>query len=267
MRSDNMLLLHGNNRYHAKEREYQGTDIVAENTYRAELGLKVYGKSTQNGVPSPENPIPINSIGDSGSVDVMVSDNNGNSQTLTINTPNGLCGIPVDTGGNYTDSTGQQWICDEVDFERRVFVQRIKVLKCTTFIQIPYGSETHWYLSVNITDSGLRDTEEKAYKYVKCDKLPVVSQKQETAYDYPIVAPYGHKDYMELRFRAPKTLYDSIDDFRAAITGCIVIYPLATPIETPLTAEELAAYKAIKSYPHYTHIESAAELKVKLKEY
>ncbi|MCI5752109.1 MAG: hypothetical protein MR038_06470 [Oscillospiraceae bacterium] len=23
-----------------------------------------------------------------------------------------LCGIPVDSGGNYTDSTGQQWICD-----------------------------------------------------------------------------------------------------------------------------------------------------------
>lgn len=47
MRSDNMLLLHGNNRYHAKEREYQGTDIAAENTYRAELGLHLYGKSWQ----------------------------------------------------------------------------------------------------------------------------------------------------------------------------------------------------------------------------
>lgn len=68
--------------------------------------------------PNPDYPQPINSIGDSGSVDVVVSDNNGNSQTLTINTPNGLCGIPVDTGGNYTDSTGQQWVCDEVDFKR-----------------------------------------------------------------------------------------------------------------------------------------------------
>lgn len=44
-----------------------------------------------------------------------------------------------------------------------------------------------------------------------------------------------------------------------------VYYTLATPIETPLTAEELAAYKAIKSYPHYTHIEGTAEMKVKLK--
>ena len=42
-----MLLLHGNNRYHAKEHEYQGTEIEAENTYRAELGLHLYGKSWQ----------------------------------------------------------------------------------------------------------------------------------------------------------------------------------------------------------------------------
>lgn len=263
-----MLLLHGNNRYHAKEHEYQGTDIAAENTYRAELGLKVYGKSTQNGVPSPENPIPINSIGDSGSVDVVVSDNNGNSQTLTVNTPNGLCGIPVDTGGNYTDSTGQQWVCDEVDFERGVYVQRIKALKCTTFSKQVINSQvTLGYLRAYAYDSAAEGTGINAYKYVKCDKMPSVSQLQETAYDYPVVTPYGHKDSLELRFRAPKTLYDSIDNFQAAVTGCIVIYPLATPIETPLTEEELAAYKAIKSYPYYTHIESVAELGVKLKEY
>lgn len=45
--------------------------------------------------------------------------------SITIPMPNGLPGIKVDTGGNYTDSTGQQWICDEVDFARGVYVQRI----------------------------------------------------------------------------------------------------------------------------------------------
>lgn len=46
-------------------------------------------------------------------------------QLLTLHTPNGLSGIPVTSGGNYTDSTGQQWVCDEVDLERGVKVQRI----------------------------------------------------------------------------------------------------------------------------------------------
>lgn len=46
-------------------------------------------------------------------------------QLLTLPTPNGLSGIPVTSGGNYTDQSGQQWICDEVDLERGVRVQRV----------------------------------------------------------------------------------------------------------------------------------------------
>lgn len=46
-------------------------------------------------------------------------------QLLTLPTPTGLPGIPVTSGGTYTDSTGQQWVCDEVDFAAGVYVQRI----------------------------------------------------------------------------------------------------------------------------------------------
>lgn len=46
-------------------------------------------------------------------------------QLLTLPTPNGLPGIPVASGGNYTDPQGQQWLCDEVDLERGVKVLRI----------------------------------------------------------------------------------------------------------------------------------------------
>lgn len=46
-------------------------------------------------------------------------------QLLTLPTPNGLSGIPVTSGGNYTDENGQQWVCDEVDLARGVNVQRV----------------------------------------------------------------------------------------------------------------------------------------------
>lgn len=46
-------------------------------------------------------------------------------QLFTLPTPNGLPGIPVTSGGNYTDPSGQQWVCDEVDLERGVKVQRV----------------------------------------------------------------------------------------------------------------------------------------------
>lgn len=51
------------------------------------------------------------------------------NQSLTLSTPNGLPGIKVKLDGNYTDSTGQQWVTDEIDLERGKYIQRVKKLK------------------------------------------------------------------------------------------------------------------------------------------
>ena len=223
-----------------------GNPIAVDDAFAAPLrGLTVYGKSTQDGTPSPDNPVPIASAGDGGSVAIKVtganmlegtkpgvkSTANGityttyengvlitgtatntvtitlhedlisrltrgiyyltakglspsvmlnfyfvgkfssdmqnqkvmltrdveyslrpqiskgatlntnvqlsltrdkstayspyREQLLTLPTPNGLSGIPVTSGGNYTDTQGQQWVCDEVDLERGVKVQRV----------------------------------------------------------------------------------------------------------------------------------------------
>ena len=70
--------------------------------------------------------MPIVSAGDGGTIAVTLSDGNGKTQTLILPTPTGLPGVPVASGGNYTDQNGQLWICDEVDLERGVKVQRVK---------------------------------------------------------------------------------------------------------------------------------------------
>lgn len=46
------------------------------------VGLTVYGKSTQDGTPSPENPVPIVSAGDGGNITVTVNDGGDASQPL-----------------------------------------------------------------------------------------------------------------------------------------------------------------------------------------
>lgn len=211
-----------------------GNPIAVDDAFSAPLcGLTVYGKSTQDGTPTPDAPVPIVSAGDSGSVAVKVTGKNllnpllfqnnkyqnFNSETsyyvitdssyywitgiqpclpnttyhfnvnteggcfydeekntigvigfeftvktpakcqyycvnfsssstpygtpviatvgestayspyreqlLTLPTPTGLPGIPVTSGGNYTDQSGQQWVCDEVDLERGVKMQKI----------------------------------------------------------------------------------------------------------------------------------------------
>lgn len=274
-----------------------GNPIAVDDAFSAPLcGLTVYGKSTQDGTPSPDNPVPIVSAGDGGSLTVKVTGKNlfpvvtnanlskinkptggvrygyvfyvpvkssvtasGNAdigtncfvggfdiktqtytqkaqliserggtyaatlqsgwyviyiandylptiliklndakiqleigteatvyepyreQLLTLPTPTGLPGIPVTSGGNYTDPQGQQWVCDEVDLERGVKVQRI--------------------------DKGAFDATK-----------PLAEQN--------------------------------------AI--------LATPIETPLTPDEIAAYKALTSYAPDTVVQAGDGAGVKL---
>lgn len=103
-----------------------GNPVSVSDAFSAPLcGLTVYGRSTQDGTPSPDNPVPIVSAGDGGTIVVTLSDKNGKTQTLTLQTPNGLPGIPVISGGNYTDPGGQRWVCDEVDLERGVRVHRV----------------------------------------------------------------------------------------------------------------------------------------------
>lgn len=103
-----------------------GNPVSVSDAFSAPLrGLTVYGKSTQDGTPSPDNPVPIVSAGDGGTITVTIGDGADERQTIALQTPNGLPGIPVTSGGNYTDPQGQQWVCDEVDLERGVKVQRV----------------------------------------------------------------------------------------------------------------------------------------------
>ena len=103
-----------------------GNPVSVSDAFSAPLcGLTVYGKSTQDGTPSPDNPVPIVSAGDGGTITVTIGDGADERQTITLQTPNGLPGIPVTSGGNYTDPQGQQWVCDEVDLKKGVKVQRV----------------------------------------------------------------------------------------------------------------------------------------------
>ena len=55
-----------------------------------------------------------------------------------------LPGISVSSGGNYTDENGQQWVTDEVDLAKGVYIKRIEKIASynNESINGPYISET-----------------------------------------------------------------------------------------------------------------------------
>lgn len=168
-------------------------------------------------------------------------------QLLTLPTPNGLPGIPVTSGGSYTDSTGRQWVCDEVDLERGVKVQRVNAVdlsacKITGTTELAVTKR----LSIMLPIRG-RDYKTEAL----CNKLQfLVSFSDDTPHFYvdtsnaQVFIPIGAKNPEEGEY--------------------ILFYVLATPIETPLTPDEIAAYKALTAYGPDTVVQASDGAGIKL---
>lgn len=329
-----------------------GNPIAVDDAFSAPLcGLTVYGRSTQDGTPTPDAPVPIVSAGDSGSVAVKVTGKNllnpcvdahvtvtseglildgtipqhimitipllagtytfgdftqkpfvhsyinkidaaikdvrtrvitatdqvmlyiargtyskelvkpyivpgeaapqsyepYREQLLTLHTPNGLPGIPVTSGGNYTDSTGQQWVSDEVDLEREVKVQRCKAVDLSTCL---IAGVTELTVTKRLLIKlPLKGNDHKVNAL--CNRLPYkASLNNDSLHFYVdgnnvlVFLPLGAKNPEEGEY--------------------FVYYSLATPIETPLTPDEIAAYKVLATYGPDTVVQAGDGAGVKL---
>ena len=353
-----------------------GTPLSVDDAFSAPLcGLTVYGKSTQDGTPSPDNPVPIVSAGDSGSVAVKVTgknlvdvdtafamtgealaisnghikgttSNNGarigyllqnapaaryiasvaggakdvsteirvyiwkngkfgdlvaqktyqyqgekvitiafsadgksdyavwfrpnaavdfdfydvqlelgstattyspyREQLLTLPTPTGLPGIPVTSSGNYTDPQGQQWVCDEVDLERGMKVQRV--------------------YKVDVDGENVKFEQSDQYASLSLRGLPIALYSE------------GQRTYAISTFTSLSWFYNTENGQFLYLIANIsdqlnesckkqlgkIYYALATPIETPLTPDEIAAYKVLATYGPDTVVQAGDGAGVKL---
>ena len=219
-----------------------GASITATDSFAAPfVGLRVCGKSTQDGTPLPTAPVPIVSAGDGGTVVVTVSDGANNSQTLTLQTPNALPGIPVTSGGNYTDENGQQWVCDEVDLARGVRVQRITKIKVT--------SSLNWQTSGQKVDRYFAWFAGTSATNVLCTHFST------TVGSEAVGGAIANQNNL-IGFAYAQKGTSTLDEFKAFLDAkdVYVWTSLATPVETALSAAEIAAYKALTTYAPTTTI-------------
>lgn len=66
------------------------------------------------GDPAPDNPVPIEIVGEEGVIDVVIGGDTS-KQSTTLHVPGGLAGVQVDTGGNCVRD-GVQYLCDTYSF-------------------------------------------------------------------------------------------------------------------------------------------------------
>lgn len=342
-----------------------GNQLSVDDAFSAPLcGLTVYGRSTQDGTPTPDAPVPIVSAGDGGSVAVKVTgknrlppnlkyedfvecfvkkntpitlvfkgdlvsqggnilffDENNNQywfgidagkaehhithpadltkfqylifnmasenmcltwnasspdyepyreQLLTLPTPTGLPGIPVTSGGNYTDQSGQQWVCDEVDLERGVKVQRVKVLNLLD--ANGFDNNGTWHINAKTYFGAGTSYIPMAWNgsitKCLCTTFPVQMTSYSTGSNADLSLYYSETgDTISLKSALfnPKGQSATVDEAKAWFTAHpTYLYVPIEPIETPLTPDEIAAYKALTAYGPDTVVQAGDGAGIKL---
>lgn len=159
-------------------------------------------------------------------------------QTLTLSTQNGLPGVPVNRGGNYIDSSGQQWICDEVNLERGVYVQRIYTVDVA---ELEYSAET------------ILQTVKRIFYKISVPSTGVTNKGYCTRLTY---SPNYSADNPHFYINEERIVVFIPLDTTIKPKEYLVQYVLATPIETPLSDSDIDAYKALRTYNGTTVVEA-----------
>lgn len=172
-------------------------------------------------------------------------------QLSTLQLPNPLRGIPVDSGGNYTDSDGQQWICDYIDRERGKYVQCVQKI-------VFNGSEGEaWYLfkmngvnQLHININNLKVNLDHKNLLSDCFKSIIFKDRPN---NYNTIYTANNNSNPVVCFNIENL--NSVSDWREwlAINNVSVIYQLNTPIETDLTQDQIAALN-LSTYQGITNI-------------
>lgn len=184
------------------------------------------------------------------------------TQSLIIQTPNGLPGIPVLFGGNYTDANGQQWISDEIDLKRGVRINKIDMFDAKKY---------EW---VDSWESDFPDTTGETHIFNNKKALYEVGVRNRSSYcncfPYSNVADakkvnvfsVGNGDGV-LAVRVSSNIASNKEEWNEYINTHDVIFALLLKeqywTETPLTTEEIKAYKALHTNKPTTVITNDAD--------
>ena len=219
-------------------RSYASSNIISLNATDDEVYLGISLKNTSGQADTTAFEFIQIEVGEE-----QTSYIDGKSQNTTLQIPNPLRGIPVDSGGNYTDAKGQKFLGDVAD------KQKSKIYRgcgSKTF----NGSET-WYA----------DTSNHIYTYITsdakmypdnalCDNYVFrhdATQLEQSDFGFAIVSPYY------IRFKNVNV--QSLDDWKSMLQTrpITIVYPLATPTEESLTPDQLIALN-LSTYQGITNI-------------
>lgn len=184
-------------------------------------------------------------------------------QSLSIQTPTGLPAIPVTSGGNYTDASGQQWIADYIDLKRGKYVQNVRT--------ITIDEKTRLWHQKGLTTP----TVEEGYYTVTCGADRILGKEllvdkfrcskahwtNEIRYCQKEVYAFTRSNDNGIVFVLPEERFANKAEFAEYLAEhpLTVMTYLDEPIERDLTPEEIQTYQNLVTYAGTTIVENDAE--------
>lgn len=221
----------------------QGETHITDSDNGKIQDMMLYGKSSQDGTPSPENPVEIKCV---VNPTVKVTNEDGlNVQFVTLNNIT-LNAISVSSGGNVTID-GQQYIADYVGVEKGKIYRKFKQLSLKDFdknrITHGFHSNGNGYISVSVTNV------KREGKYIS-NKYKGSTWTSESGYVY---APNNNDlVFVDKRFTDKQTAIELIQDIQ-------IVYELLVQIEEDLSIDQIKSLKSLSTYFPITNITVSSE--------
>lgn len=223
----------------------QGETHITDSDNGKIRDMMIYGKSSQDGTPTPENPVEIKSVVNPA---VKVTNEDGlKVQSVTLNNII-LNAIPVSSGGNVTID-GQQYIADYVDVERGKLVKRV--------YEYIFSGKDRWfvatdgaqYLAWRVGDKpGIIDSTYDKKCLCSCLIANITSATRK-----------GENYISTQSFDNTCRVWVSANVVTSKLTGEKVFLALIVPEEISLTQEEIRAFKELAAYYPVTNVNVASE--------
>ena len=220
----------------------QGETHLADSDNGKIMDMMLYGKSSQDGTPTPDNPVEIKSV--VNPTVKVTNEDETESQTVTL--PYTLNAIPVSSGGNVTIGE-QQYISDYVDIEKGKLYRKVKRLnlKDVADIKISHGFHSNGsaFLSVSVGNTN------KEHRPIS-NRYKSSNWTNEIGYVY---TPNGNDIVLvDDRFTDKQTAIKLVQD-------TYVIYALSSQTEEDLSLKQIKSLKSLSTNYPVTNITVGSE--------
>lgn len=221
----------------------QGETHVTDSDNGKIQDMMICGKFSQDGTPTPENPVEIKSV---VNPTVKVTNEDGlKVQSVTLNNIT-LNAIPVNSGGNVTIGE-QQYVSDYVDVEKGKLYRKVKRLnlKDVKDVSVSHGlhSNGNGYLALSVNDAS------KEHRPIS-NRYKSSTWTDKSGYVY--IPNNNSIIFVNDRFTDRQTAIKLVQD-------TYVIYALTSQTEEELSLEQIKSLKSLSTYYPTTNISVNSE--------